>query len=73
MGTRGGPGLGRLGRLGRLGLTKPEGVEDPLFFFVFFVSQLFDCFIGANWEKLALLTSLNYPPIPPIPGPFSSS
>lgn len=23
----------------------------------FFVSQLFDCFIGANWEKLALLTS----------------
>lgn len=44
--------------MGRLGLTKPEGVEDPLFFLVFFfVSQLFDGFIGANWEKLALLTS----------------
>lgn len=40
MGTRGGPGLGRLGRLGRLGLTKPEGVEDPLFF-LFFLSPSF--------------------------------
>jgi hypothetical protein len=44
--------------VGTLGVDEAGRCGGSVVFFgVFFVSQLFDGFIGANWEKLALLTS----------------